>query len=89
VIRHLTALEYTGRMKKTYVPRDRFCLLARNCGMSDTGLMELIPFELVVMVMKLENLSKTALKLQSLSFVCLFVCLMVFNAIFNNISVIS
>jgi hypothetical protein len=55
VIRYLTALEHTGRMKKTNVPRVISCLLARNCGMSDIGLMELIPFELVVMVMKLEN----------------------------------
>ena len=89
MIRYLTALEHTGRMKKTNVPRVISCLLARNCGMSDIGLMELIPFELVVMVRKLENWFLAALKLQNLLFVYLFVCLMVVNATFNNILGIS
>ena len=89
MIRYLTALEHTGRMKKTNVPRVISCLLARNCGMSDIGLMELIPFELVVLVLKLENWFLAALKLQNLVFVYLFVCLMVVNATFNNILAIS
>ena len=56
MIRYLTALAYTGRMK-TNVPLVRFCL-AGNCGKSGTGLTELLPFELVVLVIKLDNFFK-------------------------------